>query len=112
MNILQSYIDYLLSYDLSLVESHYERVSLRLGTVFLDRVRLGYESNLEYDSNTLVSLVDQVEFKPLDEVSDPIKYLCEIINEITDKDHPICRLMFFGGGDIDTNVYSKFTYYD
>ncbi len=109
---IESYINFILEYDLPSIDVEIDRIRLRLGAMYLDRVRIAYKTKLEYNGRAAIPLVEALELKSLDEVDDKIDYLLATIKALTDREHPLLCLMFFGGDGIESKISKKFKYQD
>lgn len=113
MKTLDGYIEFVLGYDLSTIDDKMDRVKLRLGLQFFDRVRQAYNENLMYNGRSAIALVDSLNLKPIDDIkSNKIKFLLDLLETITHKDHPLLVLMFFGTDHIKTDIQKKIKYWD
>ena len=117
--ILDGYIDFLINIDystfedsnkgvaLSTSDDSYKGVTLRLGTTFFDRVRTAYKTNTEYNGKSVVTIVDSLNLKPLNEFDDKIEYLFDLLKVLTHKDHKLLNFMFFGTDHIKSDISKK-----
>jgi|LakMenE18May11ns_1017448.scaffolds.fasta_scaffold9702470_1 hypothetical protein len=110
MKILNEYLDYILNLNLTKF-GDMDRVNFRLGAIFIDRVRIACDQNLKRNGDSIVDLVDSLHFKPLDSIDDKTTYLLELINTITNKEHPLLILMFFAADGINSEIYKKFKHF-